>query len=237
MPIMNDEFSRLNRERILLSELAENAVAKMPVCLCIDTSYSMGEHQKILDVNNGIRRMLSDMRKSIYSRDSVELCMISFGGEDIEVVCDFTDVSKINFKDFSFKGSTPLGKAVKYAAEYITKRVDLYRKAGVQYYRPWLIIISDGKADDEEECRQSASKIREMCRNRQLNVICGSFGNDYRSLTDFANKNNIIDIEKISVVDFFSYLSKSVEKMNQSSCLFNEEEVMSELQDYIINGW
>ena len=234
MAIMSDEFSRLNGERITLSELAENAVAKMPVCLCIDTSYSMGEHQKILDVNNGIRRMLSDIRKSIYTKDSVELCIISFGGDDIEVVCDFTNVSKVDFKDFVSGGSTPLGKAVNYATEYITERISLYQKAGTQYYRPWLIIISDGKADDEEECRQYAYRVKEMCKNKKLNVICGSFGNDHRCLTNFVNENMIIDMEKLSVLDFFSYLSKSVEKMNQSSCLFDENEVMQELTGYIV---
>ncbi len=53
-------------------------------------------------------------------------------------------------------GSTPMGEALERAIDTVAARKRRYKEAGVQYYRPWLLLITDGApTDDWQSAAQS----------------------------------------------------------------------------------
>ena len=51
----------LKELRLRSEELARNPSTRVPIVLCVDTSYSMSIDGRIGQVNDGIRRFLADM--------------------------------------------------------------------------------------------------------------------------------------------------------------------------------
>ena len=56
------------------------------------------------------------------------------------------------------EGLTALNEAIDTALDVLEERKDLYKQNGINYYRPWLFVLTDGEATDEE--RESATKAR-----------------------------------------------------------------------------
>ena len=42
-------------------------------------------------------------------------------------------------------GNTPMGEGVRLALDLLDKRKQEYKDKGVDYYQPWLVLMSDGQ--------------------------------------------------------------------------------------------
>lgn len=208
----NDEFEK---ERIKFEEMANNTATRLPLCLCIDASMSMRFENRIDRINGGIRQLIADLKAEPYAVDSVELSIISFGGKKHEVICDFSSVAKISFEDIRVGGATPLGGAVRYALDRLEERVQFYNDEGLDYYKPWLIIMSDGEATDDY--RKVAQDVKFMEANEDLKVKCVVLGNEgFDTLKSFT-KEKVIGIDEIKISSFFSWLSSSMGDLMKST--------------------
>lgn len=119
---------------------------KCPVVLLLDVSYSM-EGKKIDAMKEGISLLLENLKKDDVARKRVELCVITFG-EGVKVVHDFSTVSDYDNVSLSVNGYTPMGEGIIKAISKIEERKSQYRQFGVDYYRPWIWMITDGDPTD-----------------------------------------------------------------------------------------
>ena len=100
----------------------------------------------------GLQILAAELKSDPKARNTVELSVISVGGESPHfphLVQDWTFARDfMSPSDLKADGSTPLGLAMLIALERTDDKKKRYRDKGVSYYRPRIIIISDGEPTD-----------------------------------------------------------------------------------------
>src|ERR1044071_2342553 len=138
-------------------EFADNPEDRCPVVLVLDTSGSMIEQGKIDELNTGVAQFKADVLSDPIASLRVEVSVVTFGGT-VQVVHEFATADNLSLQPFQAGGETPLGEAVGAALDEIEHRKTQYKGGGVNYYRPWVWLITDGEPTDE--WRSAAARAR-----------------------------------------------------------------------------
>ena len=193
-------------------DLREDGNAKIPVCLCLDVSGSM-RGTPIDELNEGIRNFYETIDKDDVSRCMVDLCVVTFSN-GAEIQQDFCSFDHQNIPQFDAYGLTHMGTGVNLALDCIRTRRKMYEETGVDYYRPWLIIMTDGKPEGEEsEITASAiERITNSVTNKNTTVFAIGVGDnvDKSMLERFTPGRAPLKLVGLDFSKFFDWLSKSV---------------------------
>jgi uncharacterized protein YegL len=126
--------------------LANNPEPRCPCVLVLDTSGSMSG-EAIRQLNTGVQSLVDELCRDGLASKRVELAVITFGSS-VNLACDFTPPTAMHLPVLEAGGPTPMGEAVLNACAVIESRKEEYRQAGIQYYRPWIFLITDGEPSD-----------------------------------------------------------------------------------------
>lgn len=217
----------MEQERNLAGDLLNNSSDRVVVCICIDASFSMVENDRIKHVNNGVRRFIHDSIEDLYARDSIDLCLIRFGGYEPQIIQPFDNVKKVQFSDIRPEGGTPMGAAVELALDEIERRLEQFDMFGRTHFKPWLIIMSDGKATDD--IRRASARTRTLLERRAIKVRCIdlSEGKESTELEAFTLDGEVGTIQSFEIEDFFSMLSRSAAGLSKSTPGEDEDKLIS----------
>lgn len=210
-------MSDFNLQSIFESDMANNLSPQLMICLLVDASYSMIENHKIDIVNEGIRSFLNEGKKDVIARDALDICIIAFGGDEARTIQDFTNVQNVKFNGIRPEGGTPLDKALRFAVRKIEDRREEWMQRGNDLYHPWLIVISDGKSDDD--ISGIAAVIQRMYREHKLKGKCIGVGDgtEVSDLEKIAPNHKVSHMDALELKDYFSMLSKSANRLSTSS--------------------
>lgn len=236
----------MNNNIVDLNDLENNPTPRVPVCLCLDTSGSMGRIVRgetkstgktvyndgqmwnivtggvsaINDLNDGLNQFFEAIRTDEVAVYSAEICVITFGGKKAEVISNFATVDQI---DTSFSlvadGDTYMGEAVNMALDRLEKRKQAYKDKGIDYFQPWLVIMTDGTPNgSKSELETAISRVQKMVNERKLTVFPLGVGPeaDMSTLARFSPKRSPLKIKETKYKEFFEWLSQSVVTTSQS---------------------
>lgn len=161
-------------------EFVDNNAKRIPVCIVVDCSGSMGldddtPYQRIERVNQGIELFYQQTQEDPKTRRAVDVCIIAVG-DTADVIQDFSNTDKkpqwIRYRQ-SESGDLVLG--VKRAIELLEQRKKVYKDNGINYWQPWLMVMSDGrptrKGDDHYNSVQNNGNARRELEDFQNNDI------------------------------------------------------------------
>ena len=115
-------------------------------CLCVlvlDTSGSMNADNAIGQLNQGLQTFKSQIMNDETARDRLEIAIVSFNSE-IKVELQPSLISEIEMPTLKASGQTQLVRAIEEAQQVIKDRKDYYKSKGLTYYRPWIVVMTDG---------------------------------------------------------------------------------------------
>jgi uncharacterized protein YegL len=135
--------------KLRMDELVNNPTARVPVCLCLDTSSSMSGNP-IEELNQGVEAFLTELKSDEVAQYSAEVAVVTFGGVASKAL-DFAALSSQTVPRLAADGGTPMGAGVEMALNLLEKRKREYADAGVDYYQPWLVLMTDGQPTDAIE--------------------------------------------------------------------------------------
>lgn len=198
----------------LQDELIDNPSPRCPVALVLDTSSSMSG-EPIAELNAGVQLFIDEVKRDDLARWSVDLAVFTAGGQ-VGCLLDFTGVEQItHLAPLTASGLTPLGEATRQALDRLEARKAQYRKTGVPYYQPWLVIISDGAPTDSWQ--DAAQRARELSANRKLvSLPIGVDGADMTVLSAFSSKPAVA-LNGLQFRNFFQWLSASMARVSAST--------------------
>lgn len=146
-------------------DLITNTSSRLPVCLCLDISGSMQKDDAISALNEGVSAFYDAIRADEQARNSCEIAIVTFNSE-VTVAEEFSTVDKKEKVCFKAEGGTALAHAVNKALDLLEERKNSYKANGVDYYQPWLVIITDGKPGDSDDVPEAQSRTRKLSEKK-----------------------------------------------------------------------
>lgn len=156
-----------NDNLIDMLEIANPQHPKVALVLLLDTSGSMSG-TKINQLNEAMVVLKQDLSSDDLARKRVEIAVVTFG-ERILIKNNFTSVEDFNPIQLKTSGSTPMGDAINTALDLIEQRKKEYKSNGIDYYRPWIFLITDGEPTDMEPGEYKWNTTIESIRNGETN--------------------------------------------------------------------
>ncbi len=196
------------------NDLIDNPTPRCACLLVLDTSGSMAG-AAIDELNAGVQLFIETVHADEVAACSVEIAVVTAGGS-VRQVLPFTSALHLeSCAPMHASGTTPLGQAVEQGLDLLEQRKAEYRKNGVAYYQPWLVIISDGSPTDSWQA--AAQRARELGHNRKLvSLAIGVSGADLGTLGQFSNRPAVA-LQGLKFRDFFLWLSASMSRVSQSA--------------------
>lgn len=224
----------MSENLLRVDDLVNNPTARVAVCLCLDTSGSM-EGRPIQELNEGVRLFYEAIREDEIALYSAEICIVTFGGS-AQCLADFAGLERQpNAPILSANGITPMGEAVNLGLDLLEQRKQEYRDRGVDYYQPWLVLMTDGSPNgDGAELSRAINRTVDLVNQRKLTVFPIGIGPDadMGMLSKFSPKRGPLKLQGLKFREFFEWLSQSVSRTSQS---IPGESVPLDLEG--IKGW
>lgn len=201
-------------------DLIDNPTTRVPVVLCLDVSGSMSVNGKIQELNRGVKEFFNAIHNDEIAKFSVELCIVTFNSS-VKIVLDFAGIERQveQFKHINLtaSGNTTMGAAVNLALDLLDKRKKEYQDKGVDYWQPWLVLMTDGQPTDS--ITTAAARTTQLIENKKLTIFPIGIGDgaNMLRLKQFSPKLNPLRLKGLMIGEFFDWLGKSVKTTSQSS--------------------
>ena len=215
-----------------LEDLVEFTDNPEPRCACVlllDTSGSM-HGPPIQALNEGIRAFKTELEGDSLASLRVETAIVSFDSS-VQLVQDFATVDALATPELDAQGATSTATAVNFAIDRVEERKQSYRDAGVPYYRPWIVLITDGASTESRQEMDAASeRVRQAEEAKQLAFFSvGVQGADMEEL-DRMGTRGALPLDGMAFREFFVWLSSSMTRVSSSRV---DDEI--DLPD--VSGW
>lgn len=196
------------------NDLCQNPSSRCACMLVLDTSGSMSG-APIHELNQGLQAFVEAVQEDEMSAYSVEVGVITAGGTVREEL-PFTTANAIReVSPLVADGITPLGAAVELALRRLEERKATYKRAGVAYYQPWLVIISDGEPTDSWQA--VAQQTSALSQQRKLVVMpVGVQQANMATLGQFSSRP-AKHLAGLKFREFFEWLSASMSRVSASN--------------------
>ena len=198
-------------------DLVSNPTTRLPVCLCLDVSSSMSG-SPIQELSKGVEYFFEAIKSDEIARYSVELSIVVFQS-DTTVILDFANIDRQRIPSLTANGLTSMGEGVNLALDTLEQRKKEYSNKGVDYYQPWIVLMTDGYPTDDTS--SAISRVNKLGKDKKLTLFPVSIGNgaDMNILKKFSTFGNNM-VLKVKSADyfkeFFEWLSQSVTVASQS---------------------
>lgn len=213
-------MSDLNSVFDSVVDLADNPDPRCPVVLILDASSSMaepfpGETSTPLDaLNAGLDVLVSELNKDPLAKRRVEVSVVTYGTE-VTPATPFATVDKIALPTLVPSGITSMGQAVEVALDAIEERKKEYKAAGVDFYKPWCLLITDGLPTDD--ITVAAERVRDYEARKKVQFFAvGVEGADFEQLSRFSAREPM-KLKGLKFAELFVWLSASQSAVSASN--------------------
>ncbi len=231
-------------------DLEINPTPRVPICLCLDVSSSMGRivggqtHDTgrrefrdgkwwrivkggvtaLKEMIAGVNLFYDNLLEDDVARYAAEICVVTFG-DNAELIMDFANLDRQEeerqqkISALKAKGETAMGEAVNMALDCLEARKQEYKDAGVDYYQPWLVLMTDGEPNgSESELNRAIARTNDLASHRKLTIFPIGIGDeaDMQCLKKFSPRRPPLKLKGMNFKEFFEWLSASVSRTSQS---------------------
>lgn len=226
------------------SDLVNNPATRVPICLCLDLSGSMGKVEagsfkdtgrsemvdgklysiveggttRLDELQAGIELFYKAIRDDEMAIDAAEIAIVGFSTK-AQKLLDFNHIEKQSVPKLTAKDLTAMGEGVNLALDILEERKQLYKDNGVKYYQPWLVIMTDGDNNGSKlEFQKAENRIKELVTAKKLAVFALAIGKDANmdTLSKLTPERRPLRIQGLKFKEFFTWLSKSVSRTSVS---------------------
>lgn len=211
---------------IFSTESPKNYSSKTICCFVVDVSGSMAG-DPINALNKGLQDFHQEIKKDPIMMDQLEVALIEFSSTT-ETLLNPALAEDFMMPTLNVKGTTKMVDGVQKAISLVNDRKQWYKKTGQPYMRPWIILLTDGSPDRDQDVDGLALKIKGATQNKEFTFLpIGVEGADMNILNKIAGytqnketknwqKMTPLSLDGLRFSDFFKWLSASLEMFTRS---------------------
>ena len=183
----------------------------LPCVVLVDTSGSMAS------VKDQLRQGLTEMVEALddQARGRVEFCVITFD-DDARVLVPFGPAYDYEVPRFDCDGMTAMHAAVELGLNELEARKQQYKANCTSYFRPWMFMLTDGGANDEDN--GSFERLIQAQQGKHCTFFPVGIGNevDKELLKKLKLEGYILTASKENFQNAFVWLSNSVSQTSNT---------------------
>lgn len=199
-------------------DFAENKEQRCPVLLLCDTSGSMfGGPIQLL--NSAIRQFREEVNEDAIASLRVEMAIVSFDST-VTTRQPFVRMEYFDPPMLEANGATDMARGIQYAIDMLESRKKSYQEEGIPYFRPILVLMTDGlSTSTQEESLKARDLLAQHENDRRL--ICFKVGVGREGVEALRNllepgQYPPLEMDKTKYSEFFKWLSASVQTASRS---------------------
>ena len=169
-----------------------------------------GGISKLDNLNSGLREFYDEISNDETTSQRLEIAIITFN--DV-AVCTQTPalISNMEMPTLEANGDTALVDAVNEAIDLVADRKAWYKSTNQTYYRPWIILMTDGEPNQGQDVDTLSVRIKKDCADKRYAFL--PIGVDNANMTVLQKLQGNIPAMKLKGTkfsDFFKWLSASM---------------------------
>ena len=191
-------------------EGAENYEQKCLCVLVLDVSGSM-RGKAIQELNNGLKDFYNEISSDETTKQRLEVALIEFNHE-VKNSQSPALVDNFTMPELEASGSTAMVDAVNAAIDLVADRKAWYKQTNQTYYRPWIILMTDGEPNADQDVDTLAARIKQDTDNEHKRYAFLPIGVDNANMAVLQKLQGSIPAMKLSGTkfsSFFKWLSAS----------------------------
>lgn len=189
-----------------MNPLPKSQTARFLLIFLLDTSGSMAG-KRIQQLNESLLTFSNDLRKNKFTSTHLDISIITFGDNVTVLPPESSD--DFQPPNLFAGGATPLGTAVNKALDVIKEWKESRKNHGESFYRPLVILITDGEPTDDWQL--AAANVRDEESRKALNFLSvGIEGANLEVLSNFSRKNKPLPLKETDFGNLFAWTSQSV---------------------------
>jgi len=204
----------------------------------LDNSHTMLGHP-IKELNNGLKEFENALMEDELARGRADIRILAFNNE-VESVCDWCPACEFNAPSLEAHGLTAMNQAINDALDEIEVRTDWYKNNGVQFYKPWLFLLTDGSPTDTELGESTRARLRsEILKGLNFYPMAIGPNADSENLRSYYPEGwkdkMVLHASKENFKEAFVYISKSIAEVLKAAPE-NRETEQESLPEFLTAG-
>ncbi|RGS44775.1 VWA domain-containing protein [Segatella copri] len=190
-------------------------------CLCVlvlDTSYSMDDGS-IDELNAGLKRFQDELLKDKTTRDRLEVAIVTFDS-DVKTIQQPALLTDFSMPTLECNGSTCMIDGISEAIDIVENRKQYYKSHGIPYYRPWIVMMTDGYPDSDQDVDGMSSRIKDAHQHKEFVFMGVGVGDSISEdvLKQLAQSDfPPMKMQAVKFCEFFTWLSNSMSGVSNST--------------------
>lgn len=197
-------------------ESPTNYEQKCCCALVLDVSSSMSGNP-INQLNNALQEFHSDIQANSTSANRLEIAVVEFC-DVVQTLVDPSLVENFSMPILTTKGTTALVDGVREGINIVRARKAWYKQTGQPYYRPWIILITDGAPDAGQDVTGLAKEISQGAQMKDFHFFAIGVQNANMSLLNAISDASMppAHLQGLKFNEFFDWLSASMGTVTNS---------------------
>lgn len=190
-------------------------------CLCVlvlDTSYSMDDGS-IDELNAGLKRFQSELLNDKVTRDRLEVAIVTFDS-NVKTIQQPALLTDFTMPTLTCDGSTCMIDGISEAIDIVDERKQYYKSHGIPYYRPWIVMMTDGYPDSDQDVDGMSARIKDAHKHKEFVFMGVGVGNSISEdvLKQLAQSDfPPMKMQAVKFCEFFTWLSNSMSGVSNST--------------------
>lgn len=181
-------------------------------CLCVlvlDVSGSM-QGEPMNELNKGLQEFHKEVLSDFVASQRLEVSIVTFGSS-IQCIQEPALVNNFQMPTLSTSGSTKLVDGVRMAVNLVENRKKWYKDTGQNYYRPMVVLITDGEPDSDQDINGLSKEVANGISNKNFMFYSlGVKGYNHQKLSQVCSTPPPLPLDGYKFAEFFKWLSNSI---------------------------
>ena len=162
-------------------------------------------------LNEGLRDFYNEICSDETTSQRLELCIVTFN-DNVKVEQEPALPENVILPELFGDGETALADAVNEAIDIVDARKKWYKQTGQKYYRPWIILMTDGEPNAGQDIDTLAARIKaDTAEKRYAFLPVGVEGANMEVLQKIAGEGmGAAKLKGMRFAQFFKWLSASM---------------------------